>query len=104
MAKIDLTINTPKSKRDLTKDNMLSFMKDKSKEEKEWFVKLMNDNKLKKIDHLHDGKKIDGYELTKVREEFAKKYFPAISKANKIKEKKSTKKPSFNDELINLLK
>ena len=46
--KIDLNNEIPTSKAQLTKENMLEFMRDKPKKEREWFVKLMKSNTKKK--------------------------------------------------------
>lgn len=97
--KLDLTLNQPKKKSDLTKESMLAFMKDKSKEERKWFVDLMNANKIKKIDRLHGNKEIDGYDMAPIRSAFGRKYFPYLYET-----KEKAQKPSFEDELDDLLK
>lgn len=99
--KLDLTINTPTKKTDLTKGNMLNFMKTKSTKEKEWFVKLMKDNKKKQKNNLTD-ETIEVFDMKPIREAFAQKYFPDISdKGRKAKTKKEKK--SFAEELESLL-
>ena len=106
MAKIDLKLNPPKDKRALTKENMLDFIKKYgTDEDKAWFVKLMNDNKKQVPNNLDKEKIVTSYKFEIVREEFAKRFFPGISKkGKKDSKKKDTKKPSFEDELNALLK
>lgn len=99
----DLKLNPPEKKTELTKDNMLKFIKDYgSEEDKKWFVELMTNNKQKKKNNL-TGKVVDGYDLPKIREAFAQKFFPEISKKAKSARKKTTKKASFEDELKALI-
>jgi translation initiation factor 1 (eIF-1/SUI1) len=95
----DLKLNPPKSKAELTKVNMLKYVKAYgTDEEKKWFVDLMEENRRKKISNI-DGSEVNGYDLPKVREEFAKKFFPDLSK-----KKAKPKKPTFEEELEALLK
>ena len=96
MAKLDLRLNTPTKKSELTKENMLDFMKDEPKKDKEWFYKTMKSNTKKKKNNL-TGEIIEGYDITKIRTLFAEKYFPDLNK------KKPSNKPSFEDELEKLL-
>ena len=102
--KYNLALNPPKKKTELTKDSMLAFMKDKTAEEKKWFVDLMNANKIKVMNNLKK-EVVDGYDLPNIREAFAQKYFPEISSKYKREAKKTeTKKTtSFEDELASLL-
>lgn len=105
MAKVrNFRDNPPKKKSELTKESMLLFMKDKSvsKKEKKWFVDLMKSNKVKKKNNL-TGEIIETYDLPKVREEFAIKYFPEISSEARKNIKAPSKKKSFEDELMSLL-
>ena len=103
MAIKDLKKNTPTKKTELTKDNMLKFIKTYgSPEEKQWFVDLMKGNTITKTNNL-TGKDVTGYDLPKIREAFAQKFFPEISAKNKSASKKSSKKLSFEDELAALL-
>ena len=103
MAIKDLKKNTPTKKTELTKDNMLKFIKTYgSTEEKQWFVDLMKGNTITKTNNL-TGKDVTGYDLPKIREAFAQKFFPKISAKYKSDSKKSSKKPSFDDELDALL-
>ena len=105
MAKVkDLRLNPPTKKTELTKESMLLFMKDESvsKKEKKWFVDLMNSNKVKKKNNL-TGEIVETYDLPKVREEFALKYFPQISSKAKKNTKAPSKKKSFENELMGLL-
>ena len=103
--KYNLALNPPKKKTELTKDSMLAFMKDKSADDKKWFVDLMNANKIKVKNNLTD-EVVEGYDLPKIREAFAQKYFPAISSKAKREAKKanSKKTTSFEAELEELLK
>ena len=106
MAKMDLKLNAPKDKRDLTKENMYDFIeKHGSDEDKAWFVKLMNENKIKKANNLKNGEETISYKYDVVREEFAKRFFPTISKkAKKAAKKESKKKPTFEEKLAALVK
>lgn len=104
MAKIDLKLNPPKDKRALTKENMLDFIKKYGNDEdKSWFKGLMKSNVLKKTSNL-DGKEVTTYNFEVVREDFAKRFFPEISKKGKkeAKQKETKKKPTFEEELENL--
>lgn len=105
MAKVkDLRLNPPVKKTELTKESMLKFMKDESvsKKEKKWFVDLMNSNKIKKKNNL-TGDIVDTYDLPKIREEFAIKYFPEISSKARKSKKAPNKTKSFESELMGLL-
>ena len=104
MAIKDLKLNPPTKKTELTKDNMLKFIKEyASEEDKKWFVDLMKNNKQKKTNNL-TGAVIDGYDLQTIRESFAQKFFPTISAKSKKESKKTSKKISFEEELELLLK
>ena len=99
----DLKLNPPSKKTDLTKDNMLKFIKENGSEaDKKWFVELMTTNKQKKKNNL-TGEVVEGYDLPKIREAFAQKFFPTISQKSKSSAKKTTKKLSFEDELKALI-
>lgn len=95
--KIDLNNEIPTSKAQLTKENMLEFMRDKPKKEREWFVKLMKSNTKKKKNNL-SGKTIDGYDLPTIRTAFAEKYFPELNE-----KKSSSSRKTFEDALNSLL-
>lgn len=98
---LDLTLNTPKKKSDLTKENMLAFVKTKSQEERTWFKKLMGEHKVRKINNL-TKEEYDGYDIPKIRESFAVKYFPEISSKAKKENKQNKKIKSFEEELAEL--
>ena len=105
MAKVkDLRLNPPTKKTELTKESMLKYMKDESvsKKDKKWFVDLMNNNKVKKKNNL-TGEIVETYDLAKIREEFAIKYFPSISTKLRQKTKAPSKGKSFEKELMSLL-
>jgi hypothetical protein len=103
MAIKDLKLNPPVKKTELTKDNMLKFIKKYGTEEdKKWFVELMTSNKVKKTNNL-TGAVVEGYDLPKVREAFAVKFFPTISSKSKNESKKSSKKSTFEEQLQSLL-
>ena len=102
MGKIDLTLNAPKSKRDLTKENMLDFIKKSNKkEDKTWFKKLMKDNQVKKTNNL-TGEITTGYNYTPIREAFASRFFPNISNKAKAKKTATKTKKTFEEELEDL--
>lgn len=95
----DLKLNPPETKTELTKANMLKYIKTHgSDEDKKWFVELMEDNRLQKTSNIN-GSVVNGYDLPKVREAFAKRFFPELSK-----KKSKAKRPTFEDELKDLLK
>lgn len=98
---LDLTLNTPKKKSDLTKENMLAFVKTKSQEERTWFKTLMGKHKVRKINNL-TKEEYDGYDIPKIREAFAVKYFPEISNKTKKENKQNKKTKSFEEELAEL--
>lgn len=99
----DLKLNPPTKKTELTKDNMLKFIKENgSDEDKKWFVELMKEHKQKKKNNL-TGEIVDGYDLPKIREAFAQKFFPSVSSKAKSEGKKSSKKLSFEEELAALI-
>ena len=101
----DLKLNPPKKKTELTKTNMLKFIKEYgSVEEKKWFIELLEKNTLKKKNNLKGGAEIEGYDLPVIREEFAKAFFPDISSYEKNKKKKNSHKPTFADEIEQLKK
>lgn len=102
---IDLTKEAPTKLNQLTKDNMLAFMKTKSPEDKQWFKDLMKSNKQEDVPNpfYKEGgkapKTMTKYNMPVVREAFAAKYFYDISAAGRKAKKKTNKKPSFEDEL-----
>lgn len=98
---LDIIRNTPTKKSDLTKENMLAFIKTKSQEERAWFKELMGKHKVKKINNL-TKEEYEGYDLPKIREEFAIKYFPEISSKAKKESKQNKKTKSFEEELAEL--
>lgn len=101
---VDLSLNPPKSKRELTKMNMIKYVSENgSAEDKAWFKQLCNDNKLNKKNNLKKGAEIiEGYNMPKIREEFAKRFFPEISSANKKQTKAKKKTKSFSEMLEEL--
>ena len=96
----DLNLNKPTKKTELNKQSMLKYIRDNgSDEDKKWFVELMEANKENKKNNLtHEV--ITGYNIPKVRNEFAKRFFP-----NLLEKKKSvkSKKPTFEEELKALI-
>lgn len=100
----DLKLNPPTKKTELTKDNMLKFIKEYgSEDDKKWFVDLMKSNKQRKVNNL-TKEVVEGYDLPNIREAFAQKFFPTISKKAKISSKKKSNKPTFEEELDKLVK
>ncbi len=98
-----LSLNPPTKKTELTKQSMLKYIQEATAEEKKWFVDLMGKNKIKKKNNL-TGEVIEGYDMAKVREAFAQKYFPEISEKVRRTKKAPKKTMSFEDELAALLK
>lgn len=105
MAIKDLTKEAPKKLNDLTKENMLAFIKTKSAEDKAWFKKTMIENRKEGEPNplYKEGKNmpktITKYNMPVIREAFAKKYFFSISKEGRKESKKADKKPTFEQEL-----
>lgn len=99
----DLRLNPPTKKAELTKQSMLKYIQEATAEEKKWFVDLMGKNKIKKKNNL-TGEVFEGYDMAKVREAFAQKYFPEISEKVRRTKKAPKKTMSFEDELAALLK
>lgn len=99
MASKNLREEAPTKLSELTKQNMLEYMKDKGYEDRIWFVNLMEKNEKKKTNNLpgYEGEVIQGYDMPKIRKAFADKYFPELTK------KKEKKKPdNFKTELAKL--
>lgn len=94
----DLRKEEPTKLSDLTKQNMLKYMKDEAYEDRIWFVELMEKYEKEKDSNLpgHEGEVIQGYDMPKIRQEFAKKYFPGLVK------KKEKKVDDFKTELQKL--
>ena len=105
MASIDLHLNPPTSKKDLTDANLYKFFIDNgTPEDCNWYADLLEKHTIKKTNNL-TGKVIDGYDWPVIREEVAKKFFPDVS-ATKKKEKKDAekgkKKETGKDRINNL--
>lgn len=102
---IDLHLNPPKDKKDLTSDNLYKFfMNYGTDKDCDWYADLLEKNTVKKTNNL-TGKEIDGTNWPVVREEVAKKYFPEISSAEKKAKKqagKGKKKETNADRINNL--
>ena len=98
MAIKDLKKEAPTKLSELTKQNMLAYMKDEGYEDRIWFVNLMEKNEKEKKNNLpgYEGEVIQGYDMPKIRKAFAKKYFPELTK------KKEKKIDTFKDELAKL--
>ncbi len=96
MAQIhDFTINPPEKKTDLNKESMLKYVSGLKAADKKWFVELMNSNKENKRNNLTD-EVVEGYNMSKIREAFAQKYFPEISsKAKKASKSRYIRSGGF---------
>lgn len=100
----DLKLNPPTKKTELTKDNMIKFIKDYGTiEDKKWFLELLDANTQNKINNL-TKEVVVGYDLPKIREAFAIRFFENISSKAKKDKKTTTKKATFKDELEELRK
>ena len=99
MASKNLKKEAPTKLSELTKQNMLDYMKDKGYEERIWFVNLMEENGKEKQNNLpgYEGDVIQGYDMPEIRKAFAKKYFPEL-----IKKKEKKKVDTFKAELAKL--
>lgn len=103
---LDLKLNPPKNKKDLKKDEMLLYVKKYgSRDDKVWFVELLNNNKVVVENQLpdHKGEEVNTYDWKVVREAFAQRFFEKISDKYKRESKVKKTKPSFVDELEKLL-
>lgn len=104
MAKVDLSLNPPTNKKTLTAENMLFFIeKYGTDEDVAWYIDLLDNNHKKKTNNL-TGDVVDGYNYPPIREAFAKRFFPAISDAEKKKGKKTTVKETQKSRIENLRK
>lgn len=83
----DYSIIPPVKLTELNKESMLKFCKAKGSEELKWFIALCNENRKEKTNNL-DNSKVNGFDDTVIKKEFAKKYFPDL--VNKKKKKKPT--------------
>lgn len=96
MAKATLNplTDTPSKMTDLTKSFMLAYIKSKgTKADKEWFQKLVEKYTIDKINKLN-GQKCKGIsDISKMRIDFATRFFPQLIKS----------KDSFFDEVNNLI-
>lgn len=106
MAIKDLTKEAPQKLNDLTKENMLAFIKTKSAEDKSWFKSLMIENRKEGQPNplYKEGgnmpETITKYNMPVIREAFAKRFFYSISKEGRKESKKTGKKKlSFEKEL-----
>lgn len=104
--KRDYTINPPKTLNELNKESMLAYVKQLGKEDAVWFAHLCKDNTVEKkytfdskSGTFKKGDTYTGYNIPVIRKAFAKKYFPSL-----IAPKASKSKPSFDDEIAELLK
>jgi hypothetical protein len=85
--KIDLTTTEPKNLTSLTKDAMLDYIIAKgTKEDKKWYAELCNANLQWKTNNL-TKEKYQTPNLTVVREQFAKRFFPNLTQKKKAKSK-----------------
>lgn len=92
--KIDLKANEPKNLASLTKDAMLAYIKTCPKEDKKWYKALCNANLVEKTNNLTKEKYITP-DISVVRKEFAKRFFPSLLQEKKTK----TKTQSYMDEV-----
>ena len=95
---VDLKKTPPKSIPSLTKDAMYFYIKTYgTKEDKVWYVELCNANTItKKNSHTkEDG---EGLDISKIRKEFAKRFFPSL-----LEEKKAKSKTKSYIDLVNAL-
>ncbi len=87
----------PKFLYQLTQNYMLGYVKERgTKEDRVWYAKLGLANQ-RKISRA--GKDFEVLDIQKVREEFAKRFFPNLLD----RKKNGTKKPTYKDELEALL-
>ena len=95
---IDLKANPPKSIPNLTKDAMFHYVKNYgTKEDKVWYVNLCNANTIEKKNNL-TNEMGEGLDISKIRKEFAKRFFP-----NLLEEKKTKSKTKSYMDLVNSL-
>lgn len=107
MAKKDLRLNPPTTKTDLTKDNMLSFVKKYgTKEEKKWFYDVLKnpDNRIiKQIHFSGEGKTVNGYDISKIRKLFIAKFEEFNHLDNRTTRRRETQATTFEQEVEGLL-
>lgn len=84
---VDLKANPPKAIPNLTKDAMLHYIKNYgTKEDKVWYVNLCKSNIIEKKNNL-TNEMSEGFNISAIRKEFAKKFFPNLLEEKKTKTK-----------------
>lgn len=95
---IDLKANPPKAIPSLTKDAMLHYIKTYgTKEDKIWYVELCKANTIEKKNNI-TKEMGEGLDISKIRKEFAKRFFPHL-----LEEKKAKSKAKSYMDLVNAL-
>jgi len=85
--KVDLKVTPPTNLTSLTKDAMLDYIISYgTKEDKKWYVELCNANLVEKENNLTKKKSVSP-NLTEIRKEFAKRFFPSLLEEKKPKSK-----------------
>ena len=96
---VDLKETPPKSIPNLTLQAMAHYVKNYcEKEDKVWYVNLCKSNVVAK--KSGEDQTTEGFDISKIRKEFAKKFFPELLKEKKAK----TKTQSYMDLLDDILK
>ena len=78
--------DVPTSRSDLSLTFMLGYVKEKgTKEDKDWYIKLVEKNIENKVCHLPQakGKKTPTPNIAVIREEFCKRFFPQFVSTKK---------------------
>ena len=94
---VDLKANPPKAIPNLTQDAMLYYIENYgTNEDIDWYVELCIESKTEKKNNK--GELVEGLDISKVRKEFAKRFFPSL-----LEEKKAKSKPqSYMDKVLAL--
>ena len=98
-ANVDLKANPPKSIPNLTKDAMLHYVKTYgTMEDKKWYVELCQNNMVEKFNQL-TKKTITTPDISILRQEFAKRFFPSLLAEKETK----SKTQSYMEKVLALL-
>lgn len=78
----DLRKENPTNKNDLKQENMKDYAFSKGREEALWYMNLCEKNRMNKNSNI-TGKKCNGHNMSQIREEFCKRYFPELLERKK---------------------
>lgn len=95
---VDLKETPPKAIPSLTKDAMLHYIDNYGNaEDIEWYINLCQASTMEKKNNL-TNEMVEGLDISKVRKEFAKRFFPSLLEEKKAK----SKSQSYMDKVLAL--